>query len=42
MDKIEKQMIGVVNRNADIKEIERRLGAISARRKKKGTKKNAK
>ena len=39
MDKFEKQMIDIVNRNADIKEIERRLSAISARRKKKGAKK---
>lgn len=39
MDKHEKQMINIVNRNADIKEMERNLRSISARRKKKGTKK---
>lgn len=39
MDKIEKQMIDMVNRNADIKALERKLNAISARRKKKGAKK---
>ena len=39
IDKYERQMIAVVNRNHDIKEIERRFKAISARRKKKGAKK---
>ncbi len=39
MDKYERQMIAVVNRNHDIKELERKLNAISARRKKKGAKK---
>lgn len=39
MDRIEKQMIDMVNRNADIKAMQRRLNAISARRKKKGAKK---
>ena len=35
MDKIEKQMFDIVNRNADIKELERKLNAISAKRKRK-------
>ena len=39
MDKYEKQMITVVNRNHDIKALAERLNAISARRKKKGAKK---
>ena len=39
MDKWEREMIAVVNRNADIKALERSLNAISARRKKKGAKK---
>lgn len=39
MDKRERQMIAVVNRNHDIKELAERLNAISARRKKKGAKK---
>ena len=38
MDKYEKQMIEVVNRNHDIKKLERALNAISARRNKKGAK----
>lgn len=40
MDKWEKEMIAAVNRNADLAEMARRLQAISARRKKKGEKKN--
>ena len=39
MDRLEKQMIDIVNRNHDIKVLERKLNAISARRKKKGAKK---
>ena len=39
MDKYEREMILVVNRNHDIKVIAERLNAISARRKKKGAKK---
>lgn len=39
MDKYEKQMIDIVNRNHDIKAMERKLKAISARRNKKGAKK---
>ena len=35
MDKLEKQMIAVVNRNHDIKALAERLNAISARRKRK-------
>ena len=35
----EKEMIAGVNRNAEIKEMQRLLNAISARRKKKGAKK---
>ena len=35
----EKDMIAGVNRNADIKALEQKLNAISARRKKKGEKK---
>ena len=40
MDKYEREMIFVVNLNHDIKVIAERLNAISARRKKKGAKKN--
>lgn len=39
MDKYEKQMICVVNRNHDIKAFAERLNAISARRTKKGARK---
>ena len=39
MDKYEREMIAVVNRNYEIKVIAERLNAISARRKKKGVKK---
>ena len=39
MDKHEKRMIFIVNLNHDIKAMEQRLNAISARRKKKGAKK---
>ena len=39
MDKLEKQMIDIVNRNHDCKAFAERLNAISARRKKKGAKK---
>lgn len=39
MDKFEREMINVVNRNHDIKALAERLNAISARRKKKGAKK---
>ena len=39
MDKYEKQMIDIVNRNHEIKAFAERLNAISARRKKKGAKK---
>jgi hypothetical protein len=39
MDKLEREMIAVVNRNHDIKALAERLNAISARRKKKGAKK---
>ena len=39
MDKLEMQMIAVVNRNHEIKAFAERLNAISARRKKKGAKK---
>jgi hypothetical protein len=39
MDKHERKMIAVVNRNHDIKAMADRLRAISARRKKKGAKK---
>ena len=35
----EKDMIAGVRRNAEIKEMERKLNAISAKRKKKGAKK---
>lgn len=38
MDKLEMQMIAVVNRNHDIKKLERNLNAISARRKRNGKK----
>lgn len=38
MENWEKQMIAGVNRNAEIKALERRLQAISARRKRKGKK----
>ena len=39
MDKLEKQMFDIVNRNHDIKSFAERLNAISARRNKKGAKK---
>lgn len=39
MSNWEKDMIAGVNRNADCKELERRLKAISAKRKNKGGKK---
>ena len=39
MDKYERDMIAVINRNYEIKVIAERLNAISARRKKKGAKK---
>lgn len=39
MDKYEREMIAVVNRNHDIKALAERLNAIAARRKKKGAKK---
>ena len=39
MDKYERRMITVVNRNHEIKAFAERLNAISARRKKKGAKK---
>ena len=39
MDKYERAMIAVVNRNHDCKSVAERLNAISARRKKKGAKK---
>ena len=39
MDKHERQMIAVVNRNHDIKALAERLSAISARRNKMGAKK---
>lgn len=39
MDKHEREMIAVVNRNHDCKALAERLNAISARRKKKGAKK---
>lgn len=39
MDKYEREMIAVVNRNHEIKAFAERLNAISARRKKKGAKK---
>lgn len=39
MDKLERDMIAGVNRNADIRALERRLNAISAKRKNKGGKK---
>ena len=38
MDKLEMQMIAVVNRNHDIKKLERKLNSISARRKRRGKK----
>lgn len=38
MDKYERAMIAVVNRNHDIKKLERKLNAISARRKRNGKK----
>ena len=34
MDKFEREMIACVNRNAEIKALERRLNEISARRRK--------
>lgn len=39
MDRTEQHLFFIVNLNAEIKELERRLSAISARRKKKGAKK---
>ena len=39
MDKHEREMIAIVNRNHEIKAMAERLNAISARRKKKGAKK---
>lgn len=39
MDKHERKMIAVVNRNHEIQAMADRLSAISARRKKKGAKK---
>ena len=39
MDKLEIQMINIVNRNHDCKALAERLNAISARRHKKGAKK---
>lgn len=38
MDKLEMQMIAVVNRNHDCRELAVRLNAISARRKRRGKK----
>lgn len=38
MDYLEKKMFDIVNRNADIKALERNLKAISAGRKRKGKK----
>jgi hypothetical protein len=38
MDKLEKQMIAVVNRNHECRVLEDRLNAISARRKRRGKK----
>ena len=38
MDQIERQMIRIVNINHDIKALEKRLNAISARRKRKNKK----
>lgn len=38
MDKWERDMIAGVNRNAEIKELERKLQAISAKRQRKGKK----
>ena len=38
MDKLEKQMISVVNRNHDCKALADKLNAISARRKRRGKK----
>ena len=38
MDKLEKQMIDVVNRNHDCRVLADKLNAISARRKRKGKK----
>jgi hypothetical protein len=40
MDKFEKRMIDIVNRNHEIRVFADKLNAISARRKKKGAKKN--
>lgn len=39
MPNLERQMIDMVNRNADCKYLERKLKAISKRRNKKGAKK---
>ena len=39
MDKLEREMIAVVNLNHDCKALAERLNAISARRNKKGAKK---
>ena len=38
MDRLEKQMIAVVNRNHDCQELAAKLNAISARRKRRGKK----
>ena len=38
MDKFEREMIAVVNRNHDCKALANRLNAIAARRKRKGKK----
>ncbi len=38
MDKLEKQMFNIVNRNHDCKVLANKLNAISARRKRKGKK----
>ena len=38
MDKLEREMIAVVNRNHDIKALANKLNTISARRKRKGKK----
>ena len=38
MDKLEKQMFDIINRNHDCKALASRLNAIAARRKRKGKK----
>ena len=38
MDLLERKMFAVVNRNYEIKKLERKLNAIAARRKRKGKK----